>query len=37
VTQWLSLDPYTRGRINPVANYTAGVSVGQVMQGDSVA
>jgi NADPH-dependent curcumin reductase CurA len=36
-TQLLSLDPYTRRRINPGANYTADVSVGQVMQGSGVA
>jgi NADPH-dependent curcumin reductase CurA len=36
-TQWLSLDPYMRGRINPGANYTAGVGVGGVMQGGGVA
>ncbi|HEV7416355.1 MAG TPA: NADP-dependent oxidoreductase, partial [Tianweitania sediminis] len=35
-THWLSLDPYMRGRINPGANYTAGVSLGQVMQGGGV-
>lgn len=35
-TQWLSLDPYMRGRINPGANYTAGVKVGGVMQGGGV-
>lgn len=35
-TQWLSLDPYMRGRISPSANYAKGVSVGEVMQGGGV-
>lgn len=35
-TQWLSLDPYMRGRISPAANYTAGVSPGGVMHGGGV-
>ncbi|WP_353472228.1 NADP-dependent oxidoreductase [Salipiger sp. H15] len=35
-TQWLSLDPYMRGRISPGANYTAGVAPGGVMQGGGV-
>jgi NADPH-dependent curcumin reductase CurA len=35
-TQWLSLDPYMRGRISPSANYTRGVAVGEVMQGGGV-
>ncbi len=34
--QWLSLDPYMRGRINPAGNYTRGVAVGEVMQGGGV-
>jgi hypothetical protein len=32
-TQWLSLDPYMRGRISPSANYAKGVAIGEVMQG----
>ncbi len=35
-TQWLSLDPYMRGRIAPGANYTAGVAPGGLMQGGGV-
>jgi hypothetical protein len=35
-TQWLSLDPYMRGRISPAANYTAGVAIGGVMHGGGV-
>lgn len=35
-TQWLSLDPYMRGRIAPGANYAAGVAPGGVMQGGGV-
>lgn len=35
-TQWLSLDPYMRGRISPSANYTAGVGLGEVMHGGGV-
>jgi NADPH-dependent curcumin reductase CurA len=35
-TQWLSLDPYMRGRISPSANYTKGVAIGEVMQGGGV-
>lgn len=35
-TQWLSLDPYMRGRISPGANYAAGVAPGGVMQGGGV-
>lgn len=35
-TQWLSLDPYMRGRISSSANYTQGVGVGQIMQGGGV-
>lgn len=35
-TQWLSMDPYMRGRISPGANYTKGVGVGEVMQGGGV-
>jgi NADPH-dependent curcumin reductase CurA len=35
-TQWLSMDPYMRGRISPAANYTAGVSIGGVMHGGGV-
>jgi NADPH-dependent curcumin reductase CurA len=35
-TEWLSLDPYMRGRIAPGANYTAGVRPGEVMQGGGV-
>lgn len=35
-TEWLSLDPYMRGRIAPGANYAAGVGPGEVMQGGGV-
>lgn len=35
-TQWLSLDPYMRGRISPAANYAKGVGIGEVMQGGGV-
>jgi NADPH-dependent curcumin reductase CurA len=35
-TQWLSVDPYMRGRISPSANYTKGVQIGEVMQGGGV-
>ena len=35
-TQWLSMDPYMRGRISPSTNYTKGVAVGEVMQGGGV-
>lgn len=35
-TQWLSLDPYMRGRISPSANYAAGVAPGEVMHGGGV-
>ncbi|GGF53509.1 putative NADP-dependent oxidoreductase YfmJ [Azorhizobium oxalatiphilum] len=35
-TQWLSLDPYMRGRISPSTNYTKGVGIGEVMQGGGV-
>lgn len=35
-TQWLSLDPYMRGRISPSANYAKGVGIGEVMQGGGV-
>lgn len=35
-TQWLSLDPYMRGRIGRSANYTQGVTVGGLMQGGGV-
>ena len=35
-TQWLSLDPYMRGRISPSTNYVKGVGVGDVMQGGGV-
>jgi len=35
-TQWLSVDPYMRGRISSSANYAQGVGVGQVMQGGGV-
>lgn len=35
-TQWLSMDPYMRGRISPGANYTKGVGVGELMQGGGV-
>ncbi len=35
-TQFLSLDPYMRGRISPAQNYAAGVAPGGVMQGGGV-
>lgn len=35
-TQWLSLDPYMRGRISPSTNYAKGVAIGEVMQGGGV-
>lgn len=35
-THWLSLDPYMRGRISPASNYTAGVRMGELMQGGGV-
>jgi NADPH-dependent curcumin reductase len=34
--RWLSMDPYMRGRISPVANYAAGVAPGEVMHGGGV-
>jgi NADPH-dependent curcumin reductase CurA len=34
--KWLSVDPYMRGRMNPGANYTKGVGLGEVMQGGGV-
>jgi NADPH-dependent curcumin reductase len=34
--KWLSVDPYMRGRMNPAANYTKGVAIGEVMQGGGV-
>ncbi|QDO99619.1 NADP-dependent oxidoreductase [Ferrovibrio terrae] len=34
--QWLSLDPYMRGRISPAQNYTAGVKPGGAMHGGGV-
>ena len=34
--RWLSMDPYMHGRIAAGANYAAGVSPGQVMQGGGV-
>ncbi len=33
---YLSVDPYMRGRISPAKNYTAGVGLGEVMQGGGV-
>lgn len=35
-TQWLSLDPYMRGRISPSTNYAKGVGIGELMQGGGV-
>lgn len=35
-TRFLSVDPYMRGRINPGANYTKGVGIGDLMQGGGV-
>ena len=34
--QWLSLDPYMRGRMSQVKSYAKGVEVGEVMQGQTV-
>lgn len=36
-SRWLSVDPYMRGRISPVANYAGGVAVGEAMHGGAVA
>jgi NADPH-dependent curcumin reductase CurA len=33
---WLSLDPYMRGRISPAKSYVRGVSIGEVMVGQTV-
>lgn len=35
-TEWLSLDPYMRGRMNDTKSYTPGVEIGAVMTGESV-
>jgi NADPH-dependent curcumin reductase CurA len=35
-TEWLTLDPYMRGRMNAGASYTPGVGLGEVMTGSSV-
>ena len=32
---WLSLDPYMRGRMSQQKNYTKGVEIGEVMQGQT--
>lgn len=33
---WLSIDPYMRGRMNAGASYTPGVQIGEVMTGEGV-
>ena len=35
-TQYLSLDPYMRGRMNDAQSYAAPVELGQVMEGDVI-
>jgi NADPH-dependent curcumin reductase CurA len=35
-TEWLSLDPYMRGRMNDSRSYAAKVEIGQVMGGEAV-
>lgn len=35
-TQWLSVDPYMRGRISPAKNYAAGFGPGDLMRGGGV-
>ncbi|MDA0232587.1 MAG: NADP-dependent oxidoreductase [Chloroflexi bacterium] len=35
-TEWLTLDPYMRGRMNASKSYTPGVEIGAVMTGESV-
>ena len=35
-TQWLSVDPYLRGRISPAKNYAAGMKPGDLMMGGGV-
>ena len=35
-TEWLSLDPYMRGRMNEGKSYTPGVEIGAVMTGETV-
>ena len=34
--RFLSVDPYMRGRISPVANYAKNVGLGEVMRGGGV-
>ena len=34
--EWLSLDPYMRGRMSPAKSYAKGVEVGEVMVGQTV-
>src|SRR5580693_10355254 len=36
-TQYLSLDPYMRGRMNDAKSYAAPVELGQVMEGEVIA
>ena len=36
-TEWLSLDPYMRGRMSDAPSYAAPVAVGAAMQGETVA
>lgn len=35
-TEWLSLDPYMRGRMNDSKSYTPGVGIGEVMTGETI-
>jgi len=35
-TQWLSVDPYMRGRLNPPSPGAAGMQIGDLMQGGGV-
>jgi NADPH-dependent curcumin reductase CurA len=35
-SNWLSVDPYMRGRMSPASNYTKGVALGELMQGGGV-
>jgi NADPH-dependent curcumin reductase len=36
-TEWLSLDPYMRGRMSDAPSYASPVAIGQVMTGETVA
>src|SRR4029078_6526490 len=35
-TRWLSLDPYTRGRMSDAPSYAKPVGIGEVMEGGTV-